>query len=107
MKCFEKLVKESLIEETKEHQDPLQFAYRSKRCVDDALTYLLHTIIKHLEQTKSYVRVMFVDFSSAFNTIVPQLLIEKLHYVMKVNPYLSMWIGDFMTNRLQRVRLGK
>ena len=100
-------MKESLIEETKEYHDPFQFAYRSKRCVDDALTYLLHTIIKHLEQTKSYVRVLYIDFSSAFNTIVPQFLIEKLHNVMKVNPYLSLWICDFMTNRLQRIRLGE
>ena len=107
MKCFEKIVKEILIVQTKEHQDPFQFAYRSKRCVDDALTYLLHTVIKHLEQINSYVRVLYADFSSAFNTIVPQFLIEKLHHVMKVNPYLSLWIGNFMSNRSQRVRLGE
>ena len=107
MKCFEKLVKVILVEQTKVYQDPLQFAYRSGRGVDDALTYLLHIIIKHLEQTKSYVRVLYIDFSSAFNTIVPEVLIEKLHHVMKVNPYLSLWIGDFMSNRSQRVRLGE
>ena len=107
MKCFEKLVKEILIGETQEHQDPLQFAYRNKRCVDDALTYLLHTVIKHLEQAGSYVRILYVDFSSAFNTIVPQFLIEKLHNVMEVNPYLSLWIGDFMFNRSQKVRVGE
>ena len=107
MKCFEKLVKNILVEQTRVYQDPLQFAYRSGRGVDDALTYLLHIIIKHLEQVKSYIRALYIDFSSAFSTIVPEFLIEKLHHVMKVNPYLSLWIGDFMANRSQRVRLGK
>ena len=57
---------------------------------------MLYIIIKHLEQTKSYDRVLYIDFSSAY-TIVPEVLIEKLHYVMKVNLYLSLWMGDFMS----------
>ncbi|KAI3357987.1 hypothetical protein L3Q82_003013 [Scortum barcoo] len=37
--------------------------------VDDAVIYLLHTSLTHLEKAGSTVRIMFFDFSSAFNTI--------------------------------------
>jgi len=46
--------------------------------VEDAVTTLLNGIYKHLETPASYVRILFADFSSAFNTIQSYLLIEKL-----------------------------
>ncbi len=51
--------------------DPLQFAYRSNRSTDDAIAFTLHTALSHLENKNTYVRMLFVDYSSAFNTIVP------------------------------------
>lgn len=58
--------------------DPLQFAYRANRGVQDATITLLNLIYKHLEGNKNHVRLLFVDFSSAFNTIQPHLLVQKL-----------------------------
>ncbi|KAI3364871.1 hypothetical protein L3Q82_001054 [Scortum barcoo] len=58
--------------------DPLQFAYQPDIGVDDAVIYLLHTSLTHLEKAGSTVRIMFFDFSSAFNTIQPRLLGDKL-----------------------------
>ncbi|KAK3568682.1 hypothetical protein QTP86_013210 [Hemibagrus guttatus] len=46
---------------------------------------------------------MFFDFSSAFNTIQPALLRDKLEY-MGVDHRLSTWILDYLTNRPQYVR---
>ena len=43
--------------------DPFQFAYKASRGVEDASLTLLNLITQHLE--KSYVRILFVDFSSA------------------------------------------
>ncbi|KAI3372609.1 hypothetical protein L3Q82_023086 [Scortum barcoo] len=43
-----------------------------------AVIYLLHTSFTHLEKAGSTVRIMFFDFSSAFNTIQPRLLWDKL-----------------------------
>ena len=57
---------------------PLQFTYRAKRSVDDAVNMALHFILHHLESSGSYARILFVDFSSAFNTILPALLQDKL-----------------------------
>ena len=56
---------------TKIFADPCQFAYCTKRGVDDAVTTLLHNIQCHLDQPKTYVRTLFFDFSSAFNTLQP------------------------------------
>lgn len=68
MKCFEKLLKKEVLTKTEHLLDPLQFAYRAKRGVEDATATLLNLLHKHLEGSKTHVRVLFVDFSSAFNT---------------------------------------
>ncbi|TWW65141.1 hypothetical protein D4764_21G0000410 [Takifugu flavidus] len=75
--------------------DPLQFAYRANRSVDDAVNLALHSILQHLDSPATYARILFVDFSSAFNTIRPALLQVKL------------WITHFLTDRRQYVWLGK
>lgn len=47
---------------------------------------------------------MFFDFSSAFNTIHPPRLSDKL-LQMGVDAHLVSWIGDYLTERPQFVRL--
>nr|XP_049577365.1 uncharacterized protein LOC125969398 [Syngnathus scovelli] len=78
MKCFERLVMEHIKSVLPPTIDPFQFAYRAKRSSEDAICSALHSALTHLERKDSYVRLLFVDFSSAFNTIVPQRLICKL-----------------------------
>ena len=56
--------------------DPFQFVYKASRGAEDASLTLLNLITQHLEKAKSYVRILFVDFSSAFNTIEPYVLLE-------------------------------
>ena len=78
MKVFERLVLRHLKRLVKDLIDPLQFAYQANKGVDDAILFMLHKTYSHLENTGSSVRIMFFDFSSAFNTIQPSLLGEKL-----------------------------
>ncbi len=85
--------------------DPLQFAYRSNRSTDDAIAFTLHTALSHLENKNTYVRMLFVDYSSAFNTIVPATLVAKLQ-TLGLNRSLCSWILDFVTGRSQVVRMG-
>ena len=107
MKVFERLVLRSLKEATDHQLDPHQFAYRANRSVDDAVAPLaLHHILQHLETSGTHARVLFVDFSSAFNTIIPQKLFNKLIH-MGVERSLCVWILDFLHDRLQSVRIGK
>ena len=58
--------------------DPLQFAYKASRGVEDASLTLLNMITQHLEKAKAYVRILFADFSGAFNTIEPYVLLKRL-----------------------------
>ncbi|KAM9511249.1 uncharacterized protein ACWYII_045792 [Salvelinus alpinus] len=85
--------------------DPLQFAYRRNRSTDDAISIALHTALSHLDKRNTYVRMLFVDYSSAFNTIVPSKLISKLR-TLGLNTSLYNWILDFLTDHPQVVRVG-
>ncbi len=104
-KCFEKLVREHICSVLPASLDPLQFAYRSNRSTDDAIAFTLHTALSHLENKNTYVRMLFVDYSSAFNTIVPATLVAKLQ-TLGLNRSLCSWILDFLTGRSQVVRMG-
>ena len=55
----------------------MQFAYGEGRSVDDAILYVLDHVYSHLDKPATFIRLMFYDFSSAFNTIQPYLLAEK------------------------------
>jgi hypothetical protein len=51
------------------------------------------------------VRILFIDYSSAFSTIMPTKLITKLR-TLGLNIYLCNWILDFLTGRPQVARVG-
>ena len=106
MKSFEKLVLAHLKDITGPLLDPLQFAYRANRSVDDAVNIGLYYVLQHLDRPGTYVRILFVDFSSAFNTIIPNLLLPKLTQ-LSVPTSICQWINSFLTDRQQLVRLGK
>ncbi|KAF7654719.1 hypothetical protein LDENG_00065960 [Lucifuga dentata] len=105
MKSFERLVKNELVSRVEGLLDPMQFAYRTGLGVEDANATLLNLILKHLEGINSHARLLFVDFSSAFNTIRPYILFRKLLSVFNIDVDTSKWIVDFLSCRLQRVRV--
>ncbi len=106
MKSFERLVLAYLKASTGPLLDPLQFAYRANRSVDDAVNMGLHFTLQHLDRPGTYVRILFVDFSSAFNTIIPDTLQNNLTQ-LSVPTSVCQWINSFLTDRQQLVRLGK
>ena len=71
---------------------------------DAAILYLLHRAYSHLDKGSGAVRIMFFDFSSAFNTIQPLVLRDKLAD-MGMESHLVTWITDYLTGRPQYVRL--
>lgn len=68
--------------------DPMQFAYRANGSTEDAGNMALQYVLEHLDTAGNYTRLLFVDFSSA-------------------DPSWSTSFLDFLTNRSQRVKLGK
>ncbi|KAL0149686.1 hypothetical protein M9458_054969 [Cirrhinus mrigala] len=105
MKCFERLVMQHIKSVLPPSLDPFQFAYRPNRLTDDAISTALHSALTHLDKKDSYVRMLFIDFSSAFNTIIPQQLTQKL-VQLGLNTSLCNWLLDFLTGRPQAVRVG-
>jgi hypothetical protein len=78
MKCFERLVMAHINSILPDTLDPLQFAYRPNRSTDDTISIALHTALSHLDKRNTNVRMLFVDYSSTFNTIVSTKLTTKL-----------------------------
>ena len=103
MKSMEKLVLFRIKASFSPVQDPFQFAYRSGRSVEDAILLLLDNLYEHLDKPKCIVRTLFLDFSSAFNTIKPAILIDRLRE-LKINNNIISWIFQFLTNRTQYVK---
>ncbi len=101
-----KLVLAHLKDITGPSLDYLQFACRANRSVDEAVNMGLHFVLQHLDRAETYVRILFVDFSSAFNTIIPNLLLPKLTQ-LSVPTSICQWINSFLTERQQVVKLGK
>lgn len=106
MKCFERLVKDHITSSLPSTLDPYQFAYCPNRSTDDAIATALHLSLDHLENNNSYVQMLFIDFSSAFNRVIPQHLVNKLSEIGISTP-LCNWLLDFLTDRPQMVRVGK
>ena len=77
MECFVKIVVQHLLTFTSQQLDPFQFAYKSHRGVDDAILTLLHKAFIHFDNAGSFIRVLFIEFSSDFNTIQPHVLAKK------------------------------
>ncbi len=59
-----------------------------------------------LSSNGNYARLLFIDYSSAFNTIVPIKLTSKLTG-LGLNTSLCDWIQDFLTGRPQVVKVGQ
>ena len=102
MKCFERLVNDHIISTLPVTLDPLQFAYRPNRSTDNAIAITLYTALSHLDKrntyVRMYVRMLLIDYSAAFNTIVPSKLIIKLGS-LGLNPVLCNWVLNFLTGR--------
>ena len=76
--------------------DPLQFAHHPNRSTDYTISIALHNALSHQDKRNTYMRMLFIDYSSAFNTIVPSKLINKLRTLGLITS-LCNWIQDFLT----------
>ncbi|XP_039458566.1 protein NLRC3-like [Oreochromis aureus] len=100
MKCLERLVKGHICSSLPDTLDPLRFAYWTNRATEDAIALATHTTLTHLEKGNTYARMFFIDYSSAFNTIIPSKLATKLVDLGLGTP-ICRWILNFLTNRPQ------
>lgn len=71
--------------------------------MSDAISTLIHFVLKHLENPAAYARLLFIDFSSAFNSIQSHILLKKL-VELDVKLFLIKWYHSFLSTRLQQVK---
>jgi hypothetical protein len=105
MKWFERLVNDHITSTAPDTLDPFQFAYHPNRSTDDAIAIALHTALSHLDKRNTYVIILFIDYSSAFNPIVPSKLLIKPR-ALGLNPTLCNCVLDFLMGRPQVVKVG-
>ena len=98
MKCFERLVKTTLSSDFPPHLLTGQNA-------PQRMLSPLHLSLQHLEGRNIHVRMLFLDFSSAFNTIILQHLVSKLAPSkftrccgIGFSTPLCNWLLDFLSN---------
>lgn len=86
--------------------DPLQFAYKPNRSTLDAVSFLIHRITKSLNESSKSVRCIFLDYSSAFDSVPRSRLLLKLES-FGCPKQLIAWLANYFTNRMQSTKLGK
>lgn len=96
MKVLEPLVLAHLKSITDPALDSLQFVYRANRSTDNMVNMALHYVLEHLDTAGNYARILFVDFSSAFNVILP-LTLERQLSLLQVPVPTCRWITDFQS----------
>ncbi len=84
---MEHILCKELMSQIKGLVDPLQFAYINDQSTVDASLILLHKVQHHLDKTNAPVRVLFMDFTSAFNTV---------HFKRKIARSRCKQLVDFM-----------
>ena len=70
-----------------------------------ALLKLLHNWYQALEKPKTVIRVLYLDFSKAFDLINHNKLLENMK-TMGVRDALIPWIASYLKGRKQRTKLG-
>ncbi|KAI4904741.1 hypothetical protein NFI96_002271 [Prochilodus magdalenae] len=85
-KCFERLVSSHVKSCLPAALDLHQFAYRRNRSTEDAISAALNTVLSHLDCQNSYVRMLFIDFSSAFKIDSRQCILCMHNFINLMAP---------------------
>ena len=71
----------------------------------DALVDMTHRWYEATDKLNTYVRVVLLHFSKAFDLITHHILLEKLQ-TNDIPACIERWIAAFLLDRLQRVKIG-
>lgn len=104
-KLLESIVGQWILESTWDHLDKYQFGGIKGRSATHALVDMLHHWHQALDESK-YVRVLFIDYAKAFDHVDHTIFIDKLLNVLHAPHFIIKWIHSFLTNRVQRVKIG-
>ena len=86
--------------------DPKQFDGLAGTSTTDALVEMTHKWYEATDTRNTYVRIILLDFSKAFDLINHTILLEKLK-VFGISAPILRWMATFVLDRTQRVKIGK
>ena len=81
-----------------------QFGFRKRHSCETQLLITVQDLAQGLRD-KQQIDAVILDISKAFDKVVNRHLLLKLEHYGIRGPTLS-WIGDFLTNRTQRIMIG-
>ena len=105
-KVFESIVMKWIDEKMDGKIDNKQFGGISGTSTTDVLLEMVNKWYEATGNMDSYVRVVMLDFSKAFDLINHCLLIEKLQ-LYDLPEHVIRWVAAFLLDRNQRVQIGK
>ena len=103
---MEEFVAEWILEDIAHKIDHKQFGVIKGTSTTLCLLDMFHNWLLNLDTHGQYFRICFLDFSKAFDRINLNILVTKLVF-LGVRRSLLPWICSFLSNRKQRVKLGK
>jgi len=104
-KIAEKFISRWFNEYFEAHLDTNQFGCTANRSTTHALIKLTHDIFKASDNSQHFIRILFVDFSKAFDIIDHNILLQKfVNY--NFPQHISVWSLSFLDNRKQFVKIG-
>ena len=85
--------------------DPKQFGGLAGTSTIDALVEMTHKWYETTDTRNTYVRIVLLDFSKAFDLINHNILLDKLQ-VCGIAAHILRWMEAFLLDRTQRVKIG-
>ena len=103
-KCYEKIVRDHILNHVEKFICPQQHGFRSKRSCFSNLLECMNRAYSILDKHES-LDIIYLDFMKAFDSVPHKRLISKLRSYGITGKTLKV-IEDFLTNRVFRVRIG-
>lgn len=104
-KVFESIIMKWVDDTIEGEIDAKQFGGISGTSTTDVLVEMIHTWYEATDKLDSYVRVVMLDFSKAFDLINHHLLLEKLQ-LYGLPSHIIRWMATFLLDRTQQVKIG-
>ena len=105
-KLIEKIVATSFNNHITRHDldEKYQSAYRPYHSVETALVKVFNDVLISLENGKG-VMLVLLDLSAAFDTVDPNILVERLENLFGITGSASEWTRSYFENRTQSVKV--
>ena len=104
-KYIESFIGNYILENIKDRLDHNQYGAIKGLSTTHALIDLTHHL-HEIVHSGNAARICFIDYSKAFDLIDHNLLIKKFEK-LNLDPTIINWLRDYISNREQRVKLGK